>query len=234
MVEKDTLKPDFRLWLTSYPTERFPVTVLENSIKMTNEAPQGLRSNLLKTYMNDPISDLKFFETSAKPHEWKRLLFGICFFHAVVEERKKYGPIGWNIPYEFNESDLRISIRQLHLFLEEYQHVPFDALIYLTAECNYGGRVTDVHDRRLIISLLKTYYCEEIIYNNDYKFSSSDLYHAPLNDSYDDYIEYIRGLPLVTPPETFGLHSNANISRSYQETQQLFWGILLTLPREVF
>jgi dynein heavy chain len=45
------------------------------------------------------------------------------------------------------------------MFLDEFEtSVPFDTLKYLTAECNYGGRVTDGKDRRLIITLLEDYY----------------------------------------------------------------------------
>lgn len=51
------------------------------------------------------------------------------------------------------------------MFLTEYSETPLEALHYLTGECNYGGRVTDDKDRRLILSLLTIFYNEEVTSN---------------------------------------------------------------------
>jgi dynein heavy chain len=137
--------------------------------------------------------------------------------------------LGWNIQYQFTESDLRISARQLLIFIDEYpEKVPLAALNYLTGECNYGGRVTDDKDRRLMEVILSEIYCPEIYENDDYKLSPSGIYFAPKHTEYEGYLEYVRNLPQYPDPEVYGFHENAAITKNQNNTNRALENILLT------
>ena len=107
------------------------------------------------------------------------------------------------------------------MFINEYEYVPFDAITYLTGQCNYGGRVTDDIDRRTLVNILSNFYTTDIIEDPKYNFSSSGNYYSPPKGSYDDYVEFIKELPMSQNPEVFGMHENVDISRELQETREV-------------
>ncbi|XP_057662093.1 dynein axonemal heavy chain 7 isoform X2 [Diorhabda carinulata] len=219
--------PEFRLWLTSYPSNKFPVTLLQKGVKMTNEPPTGLQNNLLKSYISDPVKNPEFFKGCVDHDEmFIRLLYGLAFFHACIQERRTFGPLGWNIAYGFNDSDFDISVQQLQMFINESDD-PYEALSYLIGECNYGGRVTDDWDRRLIVTILRDYLNPKVVSEKNYSFSDAgSCYGLPEKNDYQAYIHHINSLPVMHPPEVFGLHTNAGITRDLQNSNLLLNSVL--------
>jgi hypothetical protein len=64
MVDQFSIKApedsNFRLWLTSQPSTSFPVSVLQNGIKLTNEPPQGLKANVKRAFATMPKDEFEF------------------------------------------------------------------------------------------------------------------------------------------------------------------------------
>ena len=183
----DQMNPEFRIWLTSMPSPAFPVSVLQTSVKMTLEPPSGLKSNLMRTYAN---LDDKYLNDCSKPSEYKKLLFAYSLFHAIIQGRRKFGAIGWNIPYAFTNEDLDICKIQLKLFLDEYDEIPYKVLNFLNSAVNYGGRVTDDKDIRLIDSIQRRFINDKTVEVGS-SFSSSGTYVTIEGGTKTDYLEYI-------------------------------------------
>ncbi|XP_068444624.1 dynein axonemal heavy chain 6 isoform X2 [Clinocottus analis] len=221
-----SIHENFRLFLSSMPTKVFPVTVLQNSVKVTNEPPKGLRANMRRSFTE--ISS-NFFEDHVLGRQWRKIIFGICFFHAIVQERKKFGPLGWNIRYEFNDSDRECALLNLNLYCKDGA-IPWDALIYITGEITYGGRVTDAWDQRCLRTILKGFFSPQTL-EPGYAYSASGIYYAPETEELEQYKKFIESLPIIDDPEVFGMHENANLAFQRQETMTLINTILDVNPR---
>jgi len=102
-------------------------------------------------------------------------MFSFSFFHAIVQDRRKFGAIGWNIPYAFTFEDFDVCRKQLKSFLDDYDEIDFKVLNTLGSEVNYGGRVTDDKDIRLIKSILWRFVNEGAV-GDGYAFSDSGTY----------------------------------------------------------
>jgi len=226
-LKPEAVNPDFRLWLTCMSSPAFPVSVLQISVKMTMEPPKGVRQNLLLSFAD--FNDA-YLDSCNKPEAFRKLTYGICFFHAVIQERRKFGPLGWNISYDFTASDLKCCTEQLLVFLNKYEHVPYKVLTFLSGQINYGGRVTDDWDRRALMTMLSDFINEDVL-SDDYRFSPSGVYASLPASNYASYISAIRALPISPQPEIFGLHENADITCAQNEVNQTFELILSLQPR---
>ena len=151
--------PLYRVYMSAEPAATpashiIPQGILEASIKITNEPPTGIKANVHKAL--DQFSQ-NTLEMCARENEFKSLWFALCYFHAVVCERRKFGPQGWNRSYPYNIGDLTISVNVLYNYLESNPKVPWTDLRYLFGEIMYGGHITDDWDRRLCKTYLEEY-----------------------------------------------------------------------------
>jgi len=222
-IKPEEVNRDFRLWLTSMPSPDFPVSILQRGIKMTNEPPKGMRANVLRSITQ---FDDKSLNDCAKPFEYHKLVYSLCFFHALIQERRKYGPLGFNQNYDWTTGDLEISQKQLKMFLDLYESVPYKVLSFLTGEINYGGRVTDDWDRRTLLSILQDFYTPHVM-SDSYHFTENPRYVSLPEQSHKMYLASIKDFPLNDSPDIFGLHSNAEVKYQQQETFTTFTNLLL-------
>ncbi|XP_057654894.1 dynein axonemal heavy chain 2 isoform X2 [Diorhabda carinulata] len=219
MLQTGKVNSLFRVWLSSSPHPDFPISILQAGIKMTTEPPKGLKANLKRLYQ---IITEEQFTACQYPEKYKKLLFSLCFFHAILLERKKFQQLGWNVIYSFNDSDFQVSENLLTIYLNEYQTTPWDALKYLIAGVSYGGHVTDDWDRRLLTTYINQYFCDDCLNVAYFRLSSLSTYYVPRDGSIQSYLDYITLLPNVDRPEAFGQHPNADITSLISESRMLF------------
>lgn len=227
----DTVNAQFRLFLSaeaalSAEYHIIPQGILETSIKITNEPPTGMRANLHRALDNFTQETM---EICTKESEFKSILFSLCYFHAVVAERRKFGPQGWNIDYPFNIGDLTISAYVLYNYLEANRGVPWEDLRYLFGEIMYGGHIIDDWDRRLCRTYLEEMMQPELV---DGDLCLCAGFKAPTNTDYAGYHQYITDHLPPESPHLYGMHPNAEIGFLTSQSEAMFKVIFDLQPRE--
>eukprot|EP00924_Labyrinthula_sp_SR-Ha-C_P003608 maker-scaffold_3-augustus-gene-0.0-mRNA-1 protein AED:0.02 eAED:0.02 QI:0/0/0/1/0.5/0/3/0/4475 len=233
-VDKTRIHENFRLWMTTDVNDKFPLGILQKAVKVVIEPPDGLKLNLRNTF--NKVSEDQFEGCEHKVY--KRLVYVLCFLHGVLQERRKYGKIGYNVAYDFNFSDFQISLNLLGLYLaKSFQNnddvLPWKSLKYLIGDAMYGGRVSDDFDRRVLQTYVDEYFGDFLLdENNKFYFSKSGFdYMLPANDKYEIHKKHIEGLPLTCGPAVFGLHSNAEITYLTNATRSLYSSLVNLQPR---
>jgi len=153
----------------------------------------------------------------------------------VMLERKKFGPMGYNMMYPFSTGDLCDSAGVLYNYLENNSSgkVPWEDLRYLFGEIMYGGHIVDDWDRRTCKNYLE-------FFMNDLLLDECDLVpyaegklscKSPNPGEHQRYIEHIDGMPGESPM-FYGLHPNAEIGFRTTQCNTMFAQLMELQPRD--
>ncbi|VDO04672.1 unnamed protein product [Rodentolepis nana] len=229
--------PDFRLWLTTEPVTTFPVGLLQIAYKVVMESPSGLRQNITSSL--NKLDNSHFVASSHS--KYRSIMFVLVFLHGILQERRRYGKLGWNIPYDFADADLHVSLLIIQKSLNETAEqnpIKWPSLKYLIGEVMYGGRTIDSFDRRV----LKTYMDE---YFGDFLFDEFQTFHFyhdeqvdymipaepdGINDYRENFLRTVEVWPIQQKPNVFGLHANTAIGYAVKFARGLWANLQNLLP----
>lgn len=213
-----TLNPhrNFRLFLTMETNPSIPVNILRQSRIFMNEPPPGIKANLLDSLRGIPDTRL-----SQGPAEKARLYFLLAWFHAVVQERLRYVPLGWSKIYDFNDSDLASAFNTIDTWLNttakgraniDPAAIPWDAVRTLIKQSVYGGRVDSDFDQKILDSFVDGLFTASA-YNVDYdlvpSISDSQRLSIPEGTRLDHFLGWVQKLPEREPPSWLSLPPTA-------------------------
>lgn len=225
---------NFRLFLTSDPSKDIPISILSRCIKITNEPPTGLKANLKRAWCFFPKDYIDDSDSKTRS-----ILFGLCHFHSIMMERKKFGPLGFNMKYPFSIGDLRDSATCLQNYMDNTGggKIPWQDLKYIFGEIMYGGHIVNDFDRLLANEYLNFFMKEDLLDEMEmYPFAEDEKgisFMCPAPTTFEKYIEHIDANMKQDTPIAFGLHPNAEIEYRTQQSNEIFQMLLELQPRSI-
>ncbi|XP_055497118.1 cytoplasmic dynein 1 heavy chain 1 isoform X1 [Leucoraja erinacea] len=207
---------NFRLFLTMEINPKVPVNLLRAGRIFVFEPPPGVKANMLRTFSSIPVARM-----CKAPNERARLYFLLGWFHAIIQERLRYAPLGWSKKYEFGESDLRSACDTVDTWLDDTakgrqnispDKIPWSALKTLMAQSIYGGRIDNEFDQRLLNSFLDRLFTTAS-FDSEFKLACKVDGHKdilmPDGIRREEFIQWVELLPDTQTPSWLGLPNNA-------------------------
>ena len=222
----------FRIFMTMEFNPKIPTTLLRMSRIYVFEPPSGIKASLSRTY----ASVINPQKSEKAPKERCRLHFMLSWFHAVIQERLRFTPIGWSKKYEFNESDQRGSLEAVDEWITsatkemsdniDPKNIPWDAIRTLLSEAIYGGKVDNEYDQKILNSMTMQFFTPECFSDDFLLFrvpASSNVLPLTVPDvkKVSQYKKWIEDLPNVESPLWCGLPVNVDDILKKRQVLQL-------------
>lgn len=221
-IQSNQMHDDFRWWFISDSmvddgplTNPLPLVILRDAVKCVYQSPPGITPNMAAEYESGLMNHGDTFSSTMLRTKWYRFGYALNAFHAIVNERRQFGAIGWSRSYEFDASLLHDSVDYLKRVLKQCDELPYKEFLYLIGDCLYANEVIDSTDRRLMSTMLRQFCNENVVSVDNYRFFEHGQLCIPLEAQPDNSVHYLNSLSCGA--NDVGLHGNCGYRRSVRD-----------------
>ncbi|XP_067674368.1 uncharacterized protein [Haliotis asinina] len=227
LVETAATQADsqFRLWISAQTNNSMlPVRLIQNSVKVVIDTPKVMKDSLVRSFMWMEPDILK---QSNRP-EWPLVLHNLCYLHAAVQLRARFGQGGWNAPQDLANIGFGELLEGLNFAAGEFKDPLFvlgpdgaptqrmtswTGIRFILAEVVYGNHITDSFDQQSL-SAMVDYWVSPTAVKKDFEVARLKYRHPTMffnpNVRLNSLIQALDGLNyhFLDTPEGCHLHPN--------------------------
>uniref|UniRef100_A0A915E5T1 Cytoplasmic dynein 2 heavy chain 1 n=1 Tax=Ditylenchus dipsaci TaxID=166011 RepID=A0A915E5T1_9BILA len=209
------------LWLVAEPDDHFPTVFLQECIKLTYEAPPGIKNNLQRTY-SQWVQNAAEMNNAGDMDLRLKSVFVMSWLHAVLQERRNFIPQGWLKFYEFSNADIKAGKHVLDYLFQvasksANSEFDWESLRGLLQDTIYGGRIENALDMGALNAYLSDFFNSSMI-SKSKEVSIPQVLRVPSLNSLQEYAGWISSnFPAENLPLFLGLPRN--ISFFWEITQ---------------
>lgn len=226
-----------------------PVSLLQGSQKFIFEPVQDVQSSCTKL-LNATIMEL-FTGCSELRDDYRHMYFALTFFHSIMQQRTRFGAIGWKAPYQFTLQDHQIAGLVNFSLMKEHKGdltrslSQLDTFAHYAASVIYGGHLQCERDQQLACALAQDVINRRAIREENYLLAGKPkgnrcelrMYVMPRPghvNTLDFLHNHVAGFPMNDRPETCGAHLNVRQKTLKEEGESILNQIrLLEYPNKL-